>query len=71
MTAGLPYWLTMSRTFCIELASLTVPASRMRPLTALTLTLELGTAAWIERAMSLVSAPTCTASSPTGEPAAE
>ena len=43
----------------------------MQPLTALTLTFEVGMAARIERVMSLVSAPTCTASRPTGAPAAE
>ena len=52
-------------------ASLTLPPSFTRPLTVLTLTLEFGTAARIERAMSAVSAPTSTASRPTGAPSAE
>src|SRR6185437_2776242 len=63
-TAGLPYWPTMSSTFCIELASVTVPESSTR-------TLELGTAARIALDMPLVSAPTSTASRPTGAPEAE
>lgn len=69
--AGLPYWATISSTFCIVTASVTLPPSRTRPLTELTLTLELGSAERIERAMSAVSTPTSTASSPTGAPSAE
>ena len=71
MTAGLPNWPTMASTFCIESASGTVPESWMRPLTVETLTLEPGTPARIAREMAPVSAPTSTASRPTGVPAAE
>ncbi|WP_248304838.1 hypothetical protein [Breoghania sp. L-A4] len=70
-TAGLPYCATISSTFCIEGPSATDPASRTRPLTVLTVTLELGMAARMERVMSPVSAPTSTASRPTGVPEAE
>ena len=71
ITAGLPYWSTMVSTFCIESASVTVPLRRTRPLTVPTFTLDVGTAAWIEREISAVSAPTSTAKRPTGAPAEE
>ncbi len=71
MTAGAPYWATMSSTFCMVAASPTVPESCTRPLTLRTFTLEFGTPALIEREMSAVSAPTWTAIRPTGTPSAE
>ncbi len=71
MICGLPYWATMASTLSMVTASVTLPLSLTRPLMVETLISADGMPARIERAMSAVSAPTSTASRPTGLPSAE